>query len=348
MMLARMDEKRIGALRSELRTIRLDGACPMPAVVEEVRDLLDTETVLLYSVSEAVGGWDLSRWNQAGGNPRCSQLLRGAIQAHSRSVFYYDLLRPAPTQRNRVVDATAWIDREHPGTWEASRMCREVLAPLRMSRHAQPRALLCDGPALLAWFGALHPGVVTRRQVRILSSLVPAMQQRLKIERSLQHAARTTSGLRCALEVLGSPAFIIGARGAIHETNDAGRVMLENDRAEIVRALADAVVGRANTLAIELVPLAERGVPDHYLAVVRRPDAETRIAWCVRACADHWGLTARQAEVLALVARGLANATMAAMLRVGERSVEFHMTTIFDRAGVDSRAALVARVLTSD
>ncbi|MDB4960828.1 MAG: LuxR family transcriptional regulator [Myxococcales bacterium] len=347
-MLARTDEKRIAALRSELQTVRLDTACSMPAIVDEVRDLLDTETVLLYSVSEVADGWHVSRWNQAGGNPRCGELLRRAVETRATSVFYYDLLLPAPSQRNRVVEATAWIDREQPGTWDASRMCREVLAPLKLHAHRQPRALLCEGPSLLAWFGALHPGPVSRRQKRLLSALVPVMQQRLTVDRHLAQAHRVSSALRGALEHVGSAAFVVGARGTIHETNAAGRVLLDEHRADVVQALVDAAAGRANRLGIELVPLAERGVPRHYLALVRRAEAETRVASCIRTCVEHWGLTPRQGEVLALVARGLANATIAAMLHVGERNIELHMTAIFDCAGVDSRAALVARVLTAD
>jgi DNA-binding NarL/FixJ family response regulator len=61
-----------------------------------------------------------------------------------------------------------------------------------------------------------------------------------------------------------------------------------------------------------------------------------------------WQLTPRQGEVLGLVSRGLANATIAAALGCGDRAVELHLTALFDRAGVESRAALVARVLTQD
>ena len=124
-------------------------------------------------------------------------------------------------------------------------------------------------------------------------------------------------------------------------------MLLDQQRAEIAHALVDAAAGRANQLGIELVPLVERGVPNHYLALVRGDHREMRVAACVRACVERWSLTARQADVLALATRGLANATIAATLCIGERSIELHMTAIFDRAGIDSRAALVARVLTS-
>ncbi|MBA3457602.1 MAG: hypothetical protein H0T42_31260 [Deltaproteobacteria bacterium] len=349
MNLERKDAVRLSMMRAELSTVRLDGAGGVDVVLPELRDLLDTDVVLLYSVAAHLEEWRITRWHQAGGDPRCGELLGEALgKKAASSIFYYDVLWPAAAQRNRVVDASRWIDRSSPGTWEASRMYREVLEPVRMHRHSQPRALICDGPSLLAWFGALHPSTESRRQMRLLSALVPAVRQRLTLERQLDDAPRTANALRAAIEHLGSAAFIIGAHGAIHETNAAGRTLLTEDRTEIAQALQNAVARRPNAREIELVPLVDRGVPTHFLAIVRGDPVAERIASCVKLCVTRWSLTARQAEVLALVARGLANATIAATLRVGERSIELHMTAIFDRAGLDSRAALVARVLTSD
>lgn len=56
-----------------------------------------------------------------------------------------------------------------------------------------------------------------------------------------------------------------------------------------------------------------------------------------------WNLTKRQGQVLALVARGLTNALIAESLGIAERTVEFHVTAVFDKAGVDNRATLIAR-----
>lgn len=342
------DHKRIAALRAEIGTVQLDGDDVVDAVLPEVRDLLQTETVLLYSVAEGLGGWELTRWAQAGGDPRCCDLLGQALaKKATSSIFYYDALWPAAAHRNRVVDASQWIDRSRPGTWEDSRMYREVLQPVGKHRHAQPRALICDGPSMLAWFGALHPETETVRQRRLITALVPAMRARLTLERRLAAAPRTSAALRAAIEQLGAAAFILGAHGTIHETNVAGRALLTQDRTEITGALEDALAGRANAREIALVPLVERGVAGHYLAIVRHDPVEGRIASCVQYCVTRWSLTPRQAEVLALAARGQANATIAATMRLGERSIEQHMTAIFDRAGVDSRAALVATVLTS-
>ena len=54
------------------------------------------------------------------------------------------------------------------------------------------------------------------------------------------------------------------------------------------------------------------------------------------------GLTAREREVLALVARGHANRTIARELRLSEYTVQDHLKAIFAKFGVASRNELVA------
>jgi DNA-binding NarL/FixJ family response regulator len=48
--------------------------------------------------------------------------------------------------------------------------------------------------------------------------------------------------------------------------------------------------------------------------------------------------------VLALVVEGLPTRTMAAVLGVSERCVEAHLTAIFEKAQVETRAELAAAV----
>ncbi len=62
--------------------------------------------------------------------------------------------------------------------------------------------------------------------------------------------------------------------------------------------------------------------------------------------ARRWGLTARQTEVLELLALGKANKVIAAELGCGESTVEFHVTALLAKAGCESRAELVARFWT--
>jgi len=64
--------------------------------------------------------------------------------------------------------------------------------------------------------------------------------------------------------------------------------------------------------------------------------------------AAEWGLTPRQAEVLALVVRGDANKEIAQALGCVEGTIEVHVTHLLRRARVTSRTQLVARFWLAD
>jgi DNA-binding NarL/FixJ family response regulator len=53
-------------------------------------------------------------------------------------------------------------------------------------------------------------------------------------------------------------------------------------------------------------------------------------------------LTAREQEVLRLVAQGQANKAIARQLFIAPSTVNYHLTCIFNKLGVDTRAQAVA------
>ena len=53
------------------------------------------------------------------------------------------------------------------------------------------------------------------------------------------------------------------------------------------------------------------------------------------------GLTSREAEILERIARGLDNAQIAAQLGLSEKTVRNHITHIFDKLGVQTRAQAI-------
>ena len=58
-----------------------------------------------------------------------------------------------------------------------------------------------------------------------------------------------------------------------------------------------------------------------------------------------FGLTAREVEVLRLVAQGLTNAQVAERLFVTSRTVNAHLTSVYAKLGVEGRAAAIRRAL---
>ena len=57
---------------------------------------------------------------------------------------------------------------------------------------------------------------------------------------------------------------------------------------------------------------------------------------------DRHGLSARELEVLRLVASGAGNKAIAAELVLSEKTIERHLSNIFAKLGVSSRAAATA------
>jgi len=104
-------------------------------------------------------------------------------------------------------------------------------------------------------------------------------------------------------------------RAATRAQDEAGRLLAEA-RGILAPLEARPALARANALAARLaapVPAA----PPAYPA----------------------GLTAREVEVLRLVAEGLPNSAVAARLFLAPRTVNSHLTSIYTKLGVDNRAA---------
>ena len=80
------------------------------------------------------------------------------------------------------------------------------------------------------------------------------------------------------------------------------------------------------------------------IAAVARGESflDSRIASRVIGRDRRQRLTAREREVLTLVARGKSNKEIAKSLRISERTAKFHVTAIFNKLGAENRAQAVA------
>ncbi|HSL01134.1 MAG TPA: helix-turn-helix transcriptional regulator [Rubrobacteraceae bacterium] len=134
------------------------------------------------------------------------------------------------------------------------------------------------------------------------------------------------------------------ARGALLALRHAWQVWQELEvpyeaaRVRVLLGLACRTLGDDDTAAMELD--AARGVFAQLGAApdLARVDSLARSA----ASADAHGLTARELQVLRLVAAGKTNKAIAVELVLSERTVDRHVSNIFTKLGVSSRAAATA------
>jgi DNA-binding NarL/FixJ family response regulator len=105
------------------------------------------------------------------------------------------------------------------------------------------------------------------------------------------------------------------------------------DRTEIAQALRAAAAGLA---------VLDAEVQARLLAAATAPRyRESQPAGAVPAAAPPDGLTQREAEILALIARGLTNSGIAAQLFLSNHTVKTHISRIFAKTGSRDRAAAI-------
>jgi DNA-binding NarL/FixJ family response regulator len=306
-----------------------------------LRDLLGADKTVAYGVSPHGDGM-ATDFVFGSGFP--ADAFRGAFDAWLADKAFgwagYNPMRPEPSQRNVVVDdrdVARWTDPQ------SLPIVREIFPRWGLAESAQLRVLVCDGPLLLAWVGAFQSERFDARQREILRRLVPALRRRLMLERAISRAPQLQASLSAALSAIGVAAFIVSSSGAVLEANEAGRLLLGADRDETLAILRGAIRCRDATSPYEVTDLRSPGGDEQHLVVARRappPRAEPPAA----SAAAQWALTRRQSEVLGLVAQGLSNRAIAQTLGIAEGTVEVHLTAIFEKVGVRSRSALVARV----
>lgn len=345
----RMDRSRTAAALADIdaELTRFGATNAIDTVLPEIHRVLQTETVLVLSPAESLRGLDVARF-QAVGFAEPDGVREAFAEVFRRQPLryaWYDPIRPEPAQRNRVLEAHELMK---PGELEQSYIYERVLRPFGLHEHRQPRVLLCDGASLLAWFGSFHTGQISKPQRRLLARIARSMHRRLSVERRLG-SSTAQPALGVALDHIGAPAFVLAGAHRIVEANAAARALLDSRRADIAGALAGAVTigaaAPADQLEIDVVPLRMRGGPDLSLAIVRSGTRAARIAAQVSAATARWRLTPRQREILARVVRGDASSTIAAELGVSRRTIELHLSALFERTQTTTRSELVAAVL---
>ena len=98
-------------------------------------------------------------------------------------------------------------------------------------------------------------------------------------------------------------------------------------------ASSEEIVAAIEAVAAGLVVLHPEAMPSLRSASLARPGA-------VAAVADQ-RLTAREIEILGLIAEGLGNKAIAARLRISDHTVKFHIASIFAKLSAGSRTEAV-------
>ena len=148
------------------------------------------------------------------------------------------------------------------------------------------------------------------------------------------------AGLAAALEEIPSPAFVIWADGSVAFANASGRAAMERGT-ELVASRLLASLGRGDG-TFRITPVLAPGTPKHFIAVQNQEAEDPALR--VAAAAANWGVTPRQAEVLALLALGQPNKTIASTLGCAGATVEIHVSALFKKSGCESRCELVSRL----
>jgi DNA-binding CsgD family transcriptional regulator len=166
----------------------------------------------------------------------------------------------------------------------------------------------------------------------------------------LERVQGACDAVESLLDRIDTPAFVVDAVGAVAHANLQGRQLLACERGAVVVALAEAVTGfrtgrqDEKSKAWKVTPFPGRNNPGRALAILRSRTFTTQTRGPLRAARLHWQLTKRQVEVLDLVARGLTNELIADTLGIAKGTVEYHLSAVFDKAGVCNRATLIVRL----
>jgi DNA-binding CsgD family transcriptional regulator len=345
----RADDAAVRALAKDLRVVDLDDPSHIESMFAiRVSEIIGGAAVASRPVA-TTRGWGYE-FTYAHGTPSlvravlqisaCVTEGRGASEATSFSL--YDPLSPEVSQRNVIVDENFLFPDDSPSETLVGRAYMEA----GMARCSQLRVLVCDGPVLLAWIGVFRDKPLSARERLILARLLPALRRRLRIERMMGEGEAVLPALVTALEAVASPSFLVTASGNIEHANLIGRRALEQHPGEVRTGVRDRLAKCARPHGSPPIQVDQAGAPSRSVVVIR--DEPWVEAARMSAAARAWGLSARQAEVLAHLVRGDTNKDIAVKLGVSPRTVEIHTSAILRKAGAETRTHLARLVWQAD
>lgn len=357
------DQRLLGDLRARLDTVE-PGVDVLPALVDALREALHAERGLAYGVDIGPERYQVSYLHVSGFSmtqEAAHAYLDGFVGTRRDAWGYFNPACPQPSQRNRELQFQA------PGTdaaplpppqderhtlWKTLGITAEEQAQVRstiggflqgcgLDRMMFLRVLVCDGPALLGWVGAMRSEPFEARELSLMRELIPSLRRRLALDSRLREAGMLHAALEVALESLGQAAYVVVSTGRVAFANSLGRARLEQDAGLVADALKRHLRGEPLGVEMSLTPLRIAGAPAYYLAIAQGQPVQALAR--VHTLSSGWGLTAREMEVLGRLVHGESNKAIALQLGCAERTVEVHVTRILAKAQVESRSALIAK-----
>ncbi|MGD9894167.1 MAG: helix-turn-helix transcriptional regulator, partial [Dehalococcoidia bacterium] len=215
----------------------------------------------------------------------------------------------------------------------AARLCWRARGEVVLTGSDASRAL--DIAEQLIATAPNSNGAVIPHIEQLRGRALAALHRHDDAERSLlaARAAAEAQGLRPAawrIDVaLGDLYRVSGRRADAQDADDSARIMIDTLAVDVPEEPVDGL--RGVTLREHFRQSALMLLPQ------RRPATPLRAAKQA-----HDGLTARERDVAALVARGRSNREIAETLVLGERTIETHISNIFAKLGYTSRAQIAA------
>jgi DNA-binding CsgD family transcriptional regulator len=314
---------------------------PWQTICERIQESFGMPTVGFYTLRQKEHGFERARTSAAGAG--ASHICRFVDEMLSASEGPpYDPMFVPRFHQNKV---RSWNELASSGLVPRPVMEAYAERVRRLSGFAlqdQVRAIVSHGATMLVWigglFGAERPSTPVDRT--IFRALLPPIRTRALFERQAARDPLLESTLEAVLEGLAEPVFLVDARGRPALMNTAAATLWQTERSGARASIGRALAGAADTWRV--TKIESRGLPPHFLLMGRptRLGARARVAQAARA----WSLTAREEEVLLLLAEGHMNQSIARQLDCAERTIELHVTNLFRKSRSENRATLIALV----
>jgi DNA-binding CsgD family transcriptional regulator len=216
-------------------------------------------------------------------------------------------------------------------------------------KHTLRTCVADEQGTLLAALLCFRPTPFEPQELNRFNELVPGIRAKAIFERQVGAATLAWSGLGSALDAIPSAAFLMQGLPPSARRDESHHIVLANQRGwdafdrdakTTLKELAESCERSAGPY--EIRGLAADGASQYRLAIHRFAGQASPLEARVALARQRWHLTAREAEVLALLPQGETPKTMARGLGISARTAQFHISSLLAKAKVTSRVELVS------